>query len=316
MKTIICEKLGIRYPIIQGGMVWASSWHLASAVSNAGGLGLLGAGSMSNDQLKENIKVMLKKTNKPFGVNVPIDRANFKSQVELALEMGVKIFFTSAGNPAIVIPFIKEKGAVSAHVVPSVKHAKKAESVGADIIVAEGTEAGGHNGFDEITTMCLVPQAADAVKVPVIAAGGIADGRGIAAALSLGAVGVQIGTRFLATKECLIHDEYKKMILEAADTSTVLTAKKIGPVRLIKNDYALQLINAEAEGKSAEEIRTLYGKKASMLAAIFGDRIKGGFQSGQGAGLINDIPSVSELIEKMVSEAKNRSLQVYSICSS
>lgn len=316
MKTIICKKLKIKYPIIQGGMVWASTWHLASAVSNAGGLGLLGAASMSCNELKENIKMMYKMTKEPFGINVPIDKPHYKLQIELALEMEIKIFFTSAGNPSLVVPFLKEKGAFAAHVVPSVKHAKKAENAGADAIVAEGTEAGGHNGFDEITTLCLIPQVVDAVNVPVIAAGGITDGRGIAAVLSLGASGVQIGTRFLTTKECIIHDEYKRTILEATDTSTILTARKIGPVRLIKNAYALNLANADANGKTSEDVRAAYGKEASKLAAVYGDRVNGGFQSGQGAGLINDIPSASELIKRLVQEAKTHSLQAYSICSS
>ncbi len=245
IKNRITELFGIEYPIIQAGMVWVSGYKLASAVSECGGLGLIGSGSMKPDLLREHIRKAKEKTSKPFGVNVPLLRGDAEELIKVVIEENVKIVFTSAGHPGKFIELLKKNDIKVVHVVPSVKFAKKAEEVGCDAIVGEGYEAGGHNGFDEITTFCLIPMLVENVKIPVIAAGGIATGRQIAAAFALGAEGVQIGTRFAATVESSAHENYKQMIVEAQDNGTVIGFRKIGLVRMIKNDFALRAIEAE-----------------------------------------------------------------------
>ena len=298
----ITELFGIEFPIIQAGMVWASGAKLAAAVSNAGGLGLIGSGSMKPDLLREQIRKAHSLTDKPFGVNIPLLRGDADELVNTALEEGVKIFFSSAGSPKKYTPMLKERGCSVAHVVPSVAFAKKVEAAGCDALVAEGFEAGGHNGVDEVTTFTLIPQVVDAVSVPVIAAGGITDGRGIAAALALGAAAVQMGTRFAATVESSAHEEYKRAVLESSDTSTTLLLSKIGPARMIRNAWTERIAEAEARGASAEELRELLGSKRERLGIFEGDLSEGQVEAGQGAGLIHDIPTARELMVRLVAE--------------
>ena len=292
----------IKYPIIQAGMVWVSGWRLASAVSNCGGLGLIGSGSMNPKLLDEHIKKYKLATQKPFGINIPLMRKDAEKLINVTLQNEVKIVFTSAGNPKIFTEKLKSKDIKVIHVVPSVKFALKAEAAGCDAVVGEGVEAGGHNGADEITTMCLIPQIIDAINIPVIAAGGIADGRGILAAFSLGAEGVQMGTRFAATLESSAHPNYKKHVLEAKDNDTVLAFKKIGLVRMLKNDFAFRSKNAEAEGWGEEQLKELLGKKRERLGIFEGDEIDGEMEAGQSSGLIKNLLSVNELFEQLLSE--------------
>ncbi len=302
LKTKITELFNIEYPIIQAGMVWVSGWKLASAVSNCGGLGLIGAGSMKPELLREHIQKCKNATNKPFGVNIPIQRGDAEKLVEVTVEENIKIVFTSAGSPKRFINVLKENGVTVVHVVPSVKFGLKAEEAGCDAVVGEGFEAGGHNGLDEITTIALIPQLVDKLNIPVIAAGGIADGRGIVAALSLGAEGVQIGTRFAATVESSAHPVYKQKVVEAEDNSTVLTLKKIGPVRLIKNDFAYRALKAEMNGWDEEKLKELLGKKREMQGIFEGDEKEGELEAGQSSGLIHEILPVKDLFQKLLDE--------------
>ncbi|MFH1009711.1 MAG: DUF561 domain-containing protein [bacterium] len=300
----ITKLLGIRWPIIQGGMVWAAGWELCAAVSKAGALGLIGAGSMKPDILRIHIgkvKAALQEQ-APFGVNIPLQRADADELVQVCLDEGVKIFFTSAGNPGRFTPMLKEKGATVVHVVPSPALAQKAEDRGVDAVVCEGTEAGGHDGVDEIPTFALVPQVVDAVKIPVIAAGGIADGRGIAAALALGAEGVQIGTRFAATIESSAHPRYKQAVLEANSAGTVFALRKTGPVRMLGNPFGQKCAEAESGGASEEEQRALRGEHRERLGIFEGDWEEGMFEAGMGAALIHDLPSAGELVARLVRE--------------
>lgn len=283
-------------------MVWVSGYKLAVAVSNAGGLGIIGAGSMKPDLLREHIQKAKSKTDKPFGVNIPLLRRDAEELIDVSIGENVKIVFTSAGHPGKFIDKLKKVGCVVVHVVPSVKYALKAESVGCDAVVAEGFEAGGHNGLDEITTFVLVPQVVDAVKIPVIAAGGIADGRGMAAAFALGAEGVQIGTRFAASAESSAHQNYKQAIVEASDNSTVLILKKVTPVRLIKNKFSLQIIETENRGATSEELSNLLGKGRERLAILEGNLDEGEIEAGQCAGMINEILPAGEIVRKIVDE--------------
>lgn len=302
MKTRITELFGIEYPIIQAGMVWVSGWKLASSVSNYGGIGLIGSGSMKPDLLKEHIQKCKAATDKPFGVNIPLLRGDAHELVKVTIEEGVKIVFTSAGHPKKFAQQLKDNGVKLIHVVPNVKYGLKAQEAGCDAVVGEGVEAGGHNGADQITTFALIPQLVDALEIPVIAAGGIADGRGIVAALALGADGVQIGTRFAATVESSAHQNYKRKILEAKDNDTVLAFRKIGLVRMIKNDFALRALKAEEECWDEVKLKELLGTKRERAGIFEGDEIEGELEAGQGAGLINDIPTVKELMERLVME--------------
>jgi enoyl-[acyl-carrier protein] reductase II len=305
MKTQITELLGIDYPIIQAGMVWVSGWKLASAVSNCGGLGLIGSGSMKPDLLREHIIKCRNATSKPFGVNIPLLRGDADELVKVTIEEGVKIVFTSAGHPKKYSQILKDNGIKLIHVVPNIKFGLKAQESGCDAVVGEGVEAGGHNGADQITTMSLIPQLVDALEIPVIAAGGIADGRGILAALSLGASGVQIGTRFAATVESSAHENYKRKILEAKDTDTVLAFAKIGLMRMIKNNFAERAVQAEKEGWNEKKLKELLASKRERLGIFEGDEIEGAMEAGQGVGLINDIPTVDVLFNRLLQEYKS-----------
>lgn len=302
MKTEISELLGIEYPIIQAGMVWVSGWKLASAVSNCGGLGLIGSGSMKPDLLREHIIKCKNATTKPFGVNIPLLRGDADELVKITIEEGVKIVFTSAGHPKKYSQILKENQVKLIHVVPNVKFALKAQEAGCDAIVGEGVEAGGHNGADQITTMSLIPQLVDVLDIPVIAAGGIADGRGILAALALGASGVQIGTRFAATVESSAHENYKRKIVEAKDNDTVLAFAKIGLMRMIKNEFAEKAIQAEREGWDEIKLKELLASKRERIGIFEGDEIEGAMEAGQGVGLIKDIPTVNELFKKLLDQ--------------
>lgn len=302
IKTKITELFGIDYPIIQAGMVWVSGWKLASAVSNFGGLGLIGSGSMKPDLLREHIQKCKAATDKPFGVNIPLLRGDADELVKVTIEEGVKIVFTSAGHPKKFASLLKENGVKLVHVVPNVKYALKAQEAGCDAVVGEGVEAGGHNGADQITTFALIPQLVDALEIPVIAAGGIADGRGIVAALALGAEGVQIGTRFAATVESSAHENYKRKIVEAGDNDTVLAFRKIGLVRMIKNDFALRALKAEEECWDETRLKELLGTKRERAGIFEGNLVEGELEAGQGVGLIKDIPTVKELMERLVNE--------------
>lgn len=302
MKTKISSMLGIKYPIIQAGMVWVSGWRLASAVSDCGGLGLIGAGSMSSELLTEHIKKCRISTSKPFGVNIPLLRKDAADLVNVCLNEGINIFFTSAGNPKTFTPLLKEKGCIIVHVVANLKYALKAQEAGCHAVVGEGVEAGGHNGADQITTFCLIPQLVDKLNIPVIAAGGIVDGRGILAALSLGAEGVQIGTRFAATIESSAHENYKQEILNCSDQDTTLAFRKIGLVRMIKNDFAIRAMKAENDGWDENRLRELLASKRERAGIFEGDTVEGELEAGQGAGLIKDIPSVKDLFNRLITD--------------
>ncbi len=302
MNTKITQVLGIKYPIIQAGMVWVSGWKLASAVSNCGGLGLIGSGSMKTDLLKEHLQKCKAATNKPFGVNIPLLRKDADELVKVCLDEGVKIFFTSAGNPKTFTHILKEKGCTVVHVVANLKYGLKAQEAGCDAVVGEGVEAGGHNGADQITTFCLIPQLVDKLNIPVIAAGGISDGRGILAAFSLGADGVQIGTRFAATVESSAHENYKQEIVKSGDQDTTLAFKKIGLVRMMKNDFAIRAMKAENEGWNEAQLRELLGTKRERSGIFEGDLVEGELEAGQGVGLINDISTVKDLFKQLIKE--------------
>jgi enoyl-[acyl-carrier protein] reductase II len=302
MNTKINKLFNIKYPIIQAGMVWVSGWKLASAVSNCGGLGLIGAGSMKPELLKEHLEKCKKATDKPFGVNIPLLRKDAEDLIKTCLDEGIRIFFTSAGNPKTFTTLLKENSCTVVHVVANLKYGLKAQEAGCDAVVGEGVEAGGHNGADQLTTFVLIPQLVDKLSIPVIAAGGIADGRGILAALSLGAEGVQIGTRFAATVESSAHENYKQEIVRSGDQDTVLAFKKIGLVRMIKNDFAIRAMKAENEGWNENQLRELLGTKRERLGIFEGDLAEGELEAGQGVGLINDIPTVKELFERLIKE--------------
>ncbi len=313
MKTRITEILNIKYPIIQAGMVWVSGWKLASAVSNCGGLGLIGAGSMKSELLTEHLQKCKTATEKPFGVNIPLLRKDANDLVQVCIDEGVKIFFTSAGNPKTFTSLLKENGCTVVHVVANLKYGLKAQEAGCDAVVGEGVEAGGHNGADQLTTFCLIPQLVDKLNIPVIAAGGIVDGKGILAALSLGAEGVQIGTRFAATVESSAHDNYKQEIVNAGDQDTVLAFKKIGLVRMIKNDFAIRAMKAENEGWNEAQLRELLGAKRERTGIFEGDLIEGELEAGQGAGLIKDIPTVKDLFERLLKEYEQANERIKTI---
>lgn len=300
MKNRITNLFGIVYPIIQGGMVWVSGWKLASAVSNCGGLGLIGAGSMKPELLNEHITKCIQATQKPFGVNIPLLRKDAEDLIRISLSAGIKIFFTSAGHPGKYIDLLKINGAVVVHVVSNIKQGLKAEYVGCNAIVGEGVEAGGHNGVDQISTLSLIPQLVDAVKIPVIAAGGIADPRQISAVFSLGAEGVQIGTLFAASEESSAHPVYKKMVVNALDNGTVLTFKQIGLVRMLKTNFTEKVIMAEDDGISKDMLKELLGSKREMKGIFEGDENEGMFEAGQSSGLVKDIQPVSKIFEQLL----------------
>jgi len=302
MSNRITALFDIQYPIIQAGMVWCSGWRLASAVSNAGGLGLIGAGSMYPEVLREHIQKCKKATNKPFGVNVPLIYPDIDKLIEIIIEEEVKIVFTSAGNPKTWTSHVQQHGIKVAHVVSSVKFAKKCEEVGVDVIVAEGFEAGGHNGREETTTFCLIPMVREAVGIPLIAAGGIGNGRGMLGAMALGADGVQVGSRFAASQESSAHDNFKQRVVDSKEGDTILTLKALTPVRLIKNDFYLKVDEAQKRGAAVEELKSILGKRRSKRGIFEGDLNEGELEIGQISAAINDIKSAAEILQEMWSE--------------
>jgi enoyl-[acyl-carrier protein] reductase II len=305
LETRITRLFNIRYPIIQAGMVWTAGHKLAVAVSEAGGLGLIGAGSMKPDLLRDHIRKAKTNTSRPFGVNIPLSREDAEELIQATVEEGVKIVFTSSGHPLKFTETLKKAGCTVVHVIAAVKHALKALSAGCDAVVAEGFEAGGHNGIDEITTLTLVPQVRDAVQIPLLAAGGIADGRGMAAALALGADGVQVGTRFAATLEASAHERYKNLVVSATDGDTILTLKKVAPVRMIKTPFALTAAKAEREGAGKEQLEALIGHHRERLGIFEGNIDEGMFEAGQSAGLVHDILPAGEVVRRMMQEYYN-----------
>lgn len=309
----ICELFGIQYPIIQGGMVWCSGWKLAAAVSNAGGLGLLGAGSMHPDTLIEHIHKMKEATTKPWGVNVPLMYPEIDRLIDILIDEGVKIVFTSAGSPKKYTARLHEAGIKVAHVVSSSKFARKCEEAGVDAIVAEGFEAGGHNGREETTTMTLIPQVSSCINTPLIAAGGIASGKAMLAAMTLGADGVQIGTLFALAEESSASDAFKQRCIQLNEGDTMLCLKKIAPTRLIKNSLYDQVAEAENRGASADELRELLGKAASKRGIFEGDINNGELEIGQIASAIKEIKTVKEQISQLISDFETAQKRIASI---
>ena len=303
MKTRITTLLGIEHPIIQGGMIWASQWPLVTAVSNAGGLGLLGSGSMSAEELRTQIRQCKAHTSKPFGVNVPIMYANSAQTMEVIMEEGVSVVFTSAGNPALWTEKLHEKGIKVVHVVSSSKFALKAQAAGVDAVVAEGFEAGGHNGREETTTLVLVPEVCRKVTIPVIAAGGIATGSAMYATMALGAEGVQMGSRFIATEEASVHPLFKQEVLKAKEGDTVLTLKELSPVRLLKNPFyqQVEVLYLQREATS-ENLKQLLGKGRTKLGMYDGDLKEGELEIGQVSSLIEEVKTVKEVFEEVLAE--------------
>ena len=304
-KNKICELFNIEKPIIQAGMIWCSGWELASAVSNAGGLGLIGSGSMYPDILREHIKKCKQATNKPFGVNIPLLYPNIEEHIKIIIEEGVKIVFTSAGNPKIWTNHLKLHGIIVVHVVSALKFALKCVDAGVDAIVAEGFEAGGHNGKEETTTFVLIPQIKSSISLPIIAAGGIATGTQMAAAFVLGADGVQIGSRFVATFESSAHENFKNKIIQAKEGDTQLTLKQLTPVRLIKNKFFDEVIQSEQSGASIEELKNLLGKARAKKGMFEGDLIDGELEIGQVSASINEIKSAAEVVNEIYSDFKS-----------
>ncbi|UII76366.1 nitronate monooxygenase [Flagellimonas sp. HMM57] len=296
----ITRLFGVKYPIVQGGMIWASGWRLASAVSNAGGLGLLGAGSMYPDVLKEHIEKCQKATDKPFGVNIPMLYPNIEELMEVILSSGVKIVFTSAGNPKTWTSHLQKHGVTVAHVVSSVKFALKAQDAGVDAVVAEGFEAGGHNGRDETTTMVLIPSVKEKIDIPLIAAGGIATGQAMLATMILGADGVQVGSRFAASVEGSSHDLFKEQIVSAKEGDTQLTLKELAPVRLLKNKFYGDVQNAYANGATVEDLKHLLGRARAKRGMFEGDLNEGELEIGQVSGLIHEIKSATSIVEDLM----------------
>jgi len=302
MRNKITDLFKIDYPIVQGGMIWVSGWKLASAVSNAGGLGLIGAGSMYPKVLREHIQKCKKATNKPFGVNVPMLYPDIEIIMDIIIEEGIKIVFTSAGNPKTWTSFLKKKGITVVHVVSSVKFALKAEAAGVDAVVCEGFEAGGHNGREETTTFTLIPMVEEEVSIPVIAAGGIGSGRGMLAAMVLGADGVQIGSRFVATEESSAHQNFKNTIVDAKDGDTHLTLKELAPVRLLKNKFYREVQELYQQNPSKEKLKELLGRARAKKGMFEGDLADGELEIGQIAGLIHDIKPAKVVLEGIIEE--------------
>ena len=298
----ITNLFNIKYPIIQGGMIWNSGYKLASAVSNAGGLGLIGAGSMYPEVLREHIQKCKKATEKPFGVNVPMLYPNIEEIINIIVEEGVKIVFTSAGNPKTWTSFLKEKGITVVHVVSSSKFALKAQEAGVDAVVAEGFEAGGHNGREETTTLTLIPMVKEQLSIPLIAAGGIATGRGMLAVMVLGADGVQVGSRFAASVESSAHQNFKNTIINIKEGDTQVTFKELAPVRLIKNKFYDDIQELYKKVPTTEELKTLLGRARAKKGMFEGDLIEGELEIGQIAGLIHEIKSAAAIIDEMVLE--------------
>lgn len=301
-KNRVTELFGIDYPIIQAGMIWTSGWRLASAVSNAGGLGLIGSGSMYPDVLKEHIQKCKSATSRPFGVNVPLLYPDIDKHIHIIIDEGVKIVFTSAGNPKTWTGILKEKGIKVVHVVSSSKFAKKSEEAGCDAVVAEGFEAGGHNGREETTTMVLIPAVVEAVKIPVIAAGGIANGRQMLAAMVMGAEGVQIGSRFVASEEASSHKNFKEKVIHSQEGDTQLTLKQLTPVRMMKNKFFQEVHEAELKGVTKEELAALLGRARAKKGMFEGDLEQGELEIGQVSALLDKILPAKEIVYKIWNE--------------
>lgn len=309
----ITELFNIKYPIVQGGMIWNSGYKLASAVSNAGGLGLIGAGSMYPDVLREHIQKCQKATDKPFGVNVPMLYPNVEEIMNIIVEEGVKIVFTSAGNPKTWTNFLKENGITVVHVVSSSKFALKAQESGVDAVVAEGFEAGGHNGREESTTLTLIPMVKEKITIPLIAAGGIATGKAMLATMILGADGVQVGSRFAASFESSAHDDFKKTIVELEEGGTQVTLKELAPVRLIKNKFYQDVQDLYTKSPTVDDLKILLGRARAKRGMFEGDLIEGELEIGQVSGLIHDIKSVKDIVDGMISEFEEAKKQVSSL---
>lgn len=305
MKTMnnrITSLFGIKYPIISGGMVWCSGWRLASAVSNAGGLGLIGAGSMHPETLREHIQKCKAATDKPFGVNVPLMYPEIEAIMDIIISEGVKIVFTSAGNPKLWTKKLQDNGIKVAHVISSSKFALKCEEAGVDVVVAEGFEAGGHNGREETTTMVLIPQVRKSISIPLIAAGGIGTGSAMLAAFALGAEGIQMGTRFALTQESSASKEFKELCINLKEGDTILSLKKLSPTRLIKNDFYTTVQEAEDKGATAEEMRGILGRGRAKKGIFEGDLSEGELEIGQVSSLIEDLPTAGDVVNSIIEE--------------
>ena len=302
MENRITQLFKVEYPLIQAGMIWCSGWKLAAAVSNSGGLGIIGSGSMYPDVLEEHIMKCKAATKKPFAVNLPMLYPDIDKHIETIIKYKVPIVFTSAGNPKTWTKHLKDHGITVVHVVSSLKFAKKAEDAGVDAIVAEGFEAGGHNGRDETTTLCLIPMVAAEIKIPLIAAGGIATGRGMLAAMNLGADAVQIGSRFVASNESSAHTSFKKVVVAAKEGDTQLTLKEITPVRLVKNEFYGQLQVAYENGATIDELKSLLGRGRAKKGMFEGDLVAGELEIGQISGLINEVKPASEIVSEILTE--------------
>ncbi|GAB2774318.1 NAD(P)H-dependent flavin oxidoreductase [Salinimicrobium soli] len=310
MANRITELFNIKYPVIQAGMIWASGWKLASAVSNEGGLGIIGAGSMYPEILREHIQKCKKATDKPFAVNVPMLYPNLEEIMEIIIEEKVPIVFTSAGNPKTWTAHLKEKGITVVHVVSSVKFALKAQEAGVDAVVAEGFEAGGHNGRDETTTFTLIPMVREKISIPLIAAGGIATGRGMLAAMVLGADAVQVGSRFVASNEASSHQAFKEMVVKAQEGDTILTLKELAPVRLLKNHFFEQINELYSKHPTKDDLIKLLGRARAKKGMFEGDLEEGELEIGQVSGLIHDIKPAAEILRDMISEFNEAKAEV------
>ena len=311
MNNRITSLFGVQYPIVQAGMIWASGWRLASAVSNAGGLGILGAGRMYPEVLREHIQKCQQATTKPFGVNVPMLYPDIDKLINLIIEMGVKIVFTSAGNPVTWTAYLKDNGITVVHVVSSVKFALKAEQAGVDAVVAEGFEAGGHNGRDETTTLTLIPAVKEQIQIPLIAAGGIATGQAMLAAMVLGADGVQVGSRFVASDEASSHLLFKQKVVDAKEGDTQLTLKELAPVRMLKNEFYNEIQHAYKRCASTEELKTLLGRARAKKGMFEGDLKEGELEIGQVSALIHDIKPAATIVTDLMYEYNQAKKAVY-----
>lgn len=313
MKDRITKLLGIQYPIIQGGMIWCSGWRLASAVSNAGGLGLIGGGSMRPELFKEHIQKCKAATNKPFGVNIPLLYPHADEQIKIAVEEGVKIIFTSAGSPKKYTGWLKEQGVKVVHVVANLKFALKSQEAGVDAVVAEGFEAGGHNGKEETTTLVLIQHLAGKLDIPLIAAGGIGSGKGIFAAMAIGADGVQIGSLFAASQESSAHENFKNEIIKANEGDTMLRMKRLVPVRLLNNQFDNIIEQMENAGESNEKIAEFLGKGRAMKGMFEGDLKEGELEIGQVSSLINEVKSIQEIFNDLIKDYKEAYFRMFEI---
>lgn len=304
MNTRLTQLLGIEHPIIQGGMIWCSGWELAAAVSNAGGLGTLGSGSMYPDELRAQLASLRAATDRPFAVNIPMLYPNISEHLQSCIDFDVPVVITSAGNPKLHTAWLKERGRTVLHVVASSAFAVKAEAAGVDAVIAEGFEAGGHNGRDETTTMVLVPAVVDAVSIPVVAAGGISDGRSMAAALMLGAEGVQMGSRFVATPEASAHEAFKREVLQAGEGDTQLTLKELAPVRLLKNPFYAEVSAAYARGAQPEELSALLGRGRAKKGMREGDLVEGELEIGQVSARISELKPAADVVRETVADCE------------